>query len=73
MEKFNPTHRHRKRDELVQLLFISVGQSADKSTLSIESRKLANYVDSQGRYWTRALSEFEDGRFEKLSADAPKV
>lgn len=60
-----PKWRHKKRGTTYQEVGVASLQVATKGHLS-EGAHLVIYRDDDGRLWAREVSEFEDGRFEKV-------
>lgn len=56
---FNATHRHLKTGGLYTLLYVGI--------LEKTLENVAIYQDRKGVIWVRPLTEFNDGRFEKIT------
>ncbi len=59
-DTFTPTHRHRKRGTLYQLIGDAVMQCEEEV---FDNKRLTLYRGEDGKYWVRPPSEFNDGRF----------
>lgn len=68
VKTFRPTHRHRKRGTLYEVLGDAVLQSASDVR---DDHPLIVYRGEDGQLWARPPTEFNDGRFEELSASQP--
>jgi len=75
MTALAPTHRHKKRGSLYELLGIGKmqtdfwfdGLDEDADAGNVDMRPIAIYrAIDDGSLWARPREEFEDGRFEKL-------
>lgn len=64
MEKWAPTHRHKKRGTTYKVLGSAEIQTAQGLS---DGEAAVVYQDEEGKLWCRALGEFKDGRFEELA------
>jgi len=64
-DDWKPTHRHKKRGST----YVVVGQAQVQCEDGLTDYEVATvYRGHDGQLWVRRKSEFEDGRFEALSA-----
>ncbi len=68
--EWRPTHRHKKRGSLEQVIGHASLQNATGRILA-EADELVIYRDDEGRWWARHIEEFNDGRFEPVAAAPP--
>jgi hypothetical protein len=64
--EFKPTHRHVKRGTTYEIVGNAILQCSANSIL--DEQPLVVYRGEDGQLWVRGVTEFNDGRFDLLSA-----